>query len=177
MSDQSKANIDIARLGPDDWPELKRIRLEALQREPAAFSSTFAEWVARPDEDWVRRLRLPGSITLVARSEGQAIGMAGAILGGDGERDVAVIVGMYVNDRHRGRGVGRALLLALLDEIAGSPEIATIRLWVTPTQQAARRLYASLGFRDVDNPDRGTLEGPGAHEEIAMERPTDQGEA
>jgi hypothetical protein len=44
-------NVEIARLGPNDWPELKIIRLEALQREPAAYSSTYADSVHRPDED------------------------------------------------------------------------------------------------------------------------------
>ena len=60
------SHVEIARLGPDDWPELKTIRLEALQREPAAYSSTYAESVHRPDEDWRRRLALPGSATATA---------------------------------------------------------------------------------------------------------------
>jgi ribosomal protein S18 acetylase RimI-like enzyme len=170
-------NVEIARLGPNDWPELKIIRLEALQREPAAYSSTYADSVHRPDEDWRRRLVLPGSVTLVARSDGLPIGMAGAILGVDGEREVAMIVGMYVNAAHRRRGVGRLLLRALLAEIAAHPEITTTRLWVTPTQEAARRFYASLGFREIANPDSSMLEGPGAHEEIAMERPVSKEKA
>jgi GNAT superfamily N-acetyltransferase len=170
-------NVEIARLGPNDWPELRTIRLEALQREPAAYSSTYADWAHRPEEDWRCRLDRPNSVTLVARSDGRPIGMAGAILGVDGEREVAMIVGMYVNAGHRRRGVGRLLLRALLAEIAAHPEITTTRLWVTPTQEAARRFYASLGFRDIENPDSFMLEGPGAHEEIAMERPVSKEKA
>jgi ribosomal protein S18 acetylase RimI-like enzyme len=59
----------------------------------------------------------------------------------------------------------------LLDHVASRPRISTLRLWVTPTQQAALRLYASLGFRVVENPDRSMLDGEGAAYEVAMERP------
>ena len=177
MSDLAIPNAEIADLGADDWRELKTIRLEALQCEPAAFSSTYADWAARPEQDWRRRLELPGRVTLVARSGGRPIGMAGAILGADGDRHAAMVVGMYVNAGFRRQGVGRALLRALLAEIAAHPEIGTIRLWVTPSQYAARGLYASLGFRIVENPDRGMLDGPGPNEEMAMERTVNEGEA
>ena len=69
-----------------------------------------------------------------------------------------------------GGGAWAGSCSALLAEIATHAELTTIRLWVTPTQHAARRFYASLGFREISNPDRGMLDGPGAHEEIAMER-------
>lgn len=174
-SELTLRDVEIARLGADDWRELKTIRLEALQRDPAAFSSTYADSVAWPDEHWRQRLANPGSVTLVARTEAGPIGMAGAIFGADGETDVAMIFGMYVSAAYRGQGVGRMVLQALIAEVAARPEITTIRLWVTPTQQAARRLYASLGFRVVENPDRSMLDGPEAHEEIAMERAVNEG--
>jgi ribosomal protein S18 acetylase RimI-like enzyme len=97
--------------------------------------------------------------------------MAGVIFGADGEDHVAMAFGMYVSPAFRGQGVGRALMRTLIDEVMTRPETTTIRLWVTPTQQPARRLYASLGFRVVANPDRGMLDGEGADEEVAMERP------
>jgi ribosomal protein S18 acetylase RimI-like enzyme len=172
----SQHGVTIARLVPHDWRELKTIRLEALQREPAAFSSTYAESVTRPDDDWRQRLANPESLTMVARSQGQPIGMAGAIFSANGEPHVAMIFGMYVKATYRGRGVGRLLLSELLSEAAARPEITTIRLWVTPTQQAARRLYASLGFQEVTNPDRSMLDGPGAHEEIALARAVNEEE-
>jgi ribosomal protein S18 acetylase RimI-like enzyme len=173
----SMQNVEIARLGPDEWPELRAIRLEALRRDPAAFSSTYAESVTRPDEDWRNRLAHPESLTFIARTEAGPTGMAGVHFGADGEDHVAMVFGMYVAAAHRRQRVGRRLLRALIEEIATRPEITTIRLWVTPTQHAARRLYASLGFRVVENPDRSLLDGPGAHEEIAMERPVSEEKA
>jgi ribosomal protein S18 acetylase RimI-like enzyme len=76
--------------------------------------------------------------------------MVGVHLGSDeGDPSVAVVVSMYVSQDHRRRGVGRALLQALIDYVAADPEMRTLRLWVTETQVPARRLYESLGFRVV----------------------------
>jgi ribosomal protein S18 acetylase RimI-like enzyme len=163
-------HIEVVRLGPGDWRELKAIRLEGLRCEPMAFSSTYADSVARPDDDWRQRLANPASVTFVARIGTRPVGMVGAIFGADGERHVAMVFGMYVSATYRGQGVGRALMRTLLDHVATRPQIITLRLWVTPTQQAALRLYASLGFRVVENPDRSMLEGEGTQEEVAMER-------
>lgn len=163
--------VEIATLGPEDWQELKAIRLEALRCDPAAFSSSYAESVTRPDDNWRQRLAHAASVTFVARIQGRPIGMAGAIFGPDGEGHVAMVFGMYVSATFRGQGVGRMLLRTLIDHVATRPEITTIRLWVTPTQQSARRLYESLGFQMVENPDRSMLDGDRAHEEVAMERP------
>jgi ribosomal protein S18 acetylase RimI-like enzyme len=158
----SHDELDVVKLGPRDWRDLKTFRLEALRTEPAAFSSTYEETVLRPDEHWRERLASTQSGTWMVRREDRPIGMVGVHLGSDeGDPSVAVVVSMYVSQDHRRRGIGRALLRTLIDHIAASPEIRTIRLWVTATQVPARRLYESLGFRVV-----GVDEG-----EWVMERP------
>jgi ribosomal protein S18 acetylase RimI-like enzyme len=53
---------------------------------------------------------------------------------------------MYVDSEHRGRGVGRALLEALIERARALPDLRQIQLSVTASQAAARRLYESLGF-------------------------------
>jgi len=158
----SQDELDVVKLGPRDWRDLKTFRLEALRTEPAAFSSTYAETVLRPDAHWRERLASTQSVTWMVRRDGRPIGMIGVHLGSDeGDPSVAVVVSMYVSQDHRRRGLGRALLQMLIDHVAADPEIETIRLWVTATQEPARRLYESLGFRTV-----GSDEG-----EWIMERP------
>ena len=39
------------------------------------------------------------------------------------------------------------------------------------------RQARATGFREIGNPDSSMLEGPGAHEEIAMERPVSKEKA
>ncbi len=125
----------------------KALRLEALQREPAALNTTYAQAVVWPDDAWQARLANPRCATFMARADGAPIGMAGACRGdGDDER-VGVVISMYVNAHYRRRGAGQMLLAAAIAYLSGFPEIATIRLWVSPTHHPARRLYESLGFR------------------------------
>ncbi len=140
--------LRIVKLGPSDWQDLKALRLEALQSDPAAFSSTYAETLTRPEQSWTDRLANPAGITLMARHGERPIGMVGALFGTDeGDERVAIVVSMFVHPAHRGQGVGRSLLLALIEEIAVRPGIEIIRLWVNPAQELALRLYRSLGFR------------------------------
>jgi ribosomal protein S18 acetylase RimI-like enzyme len=67
---------------------------------------------------------------------------------------------LYVRPTGRGSGVGRALVEA---SIARARELGytTMRLDTLPTMDAARRLYLSLGFREIerynDNPVEGVL--------------------
>jgi 8-oxo-dGTP diphosphatase len=146
----TEGTISVVALGPQDWRDLRAIRLEALRSEPTAFSSSYEETLARPDDDWQRRLANTQSLHLVAQTQGVPIGMVGAYLGSDdGDHSVAVMFGMYVTQAHRRRGVGRLLVRSLIDRVAAHPGITTIRLWVSEAQHPARRLYEALGFRVV----------------------------
>jgi len=53
---------------------------------------------------------------------------------------------MVVDPAFRGRGIGRALLEALVARARALPDLASLHLWVTAGQDAARRLYSSCGF-------------------------------
>ena len=125
-------SISVVVLGPQDWRDLRAIRLEALRSEPAAYSSSYEVTIARSDEHWRQRLANDQSVHLLARAQNRPIGMIGGYLGSDeGDDSVAVVFGMYVASEHRGRGVGRLLLTSLIDRLSAFPQITTIRLGVT----------------------------------------------
>src|SRR5215213_4333232 len=146
------------------------MRLEALQSEPAAFSSSYEETLAWSDEDWQRRLGDARRMHLLARAQRQPIGIVGGYLGSDdGDESVAQIFGMYVRSEHRGKGIGRLLLTSLIDRLSTLPQIATIRLGVTETQEPARRLYESVGFQVVGKAEDGILVGDRQYDELIME--------
>ena len=89
-------------------------------------------------EDAFRHALAAGHHYLVAREDGSLIGYAGlARLGG--EADVHTLA---VDPAHQGRGIGRALLRALLDHAAG----ATVFLEVRTDNEPAIALYRSEGF-------------------------------
>ncbi len=143
----SADDVRVARVGVEEWPAFKALRLEALQREPAAFGTTYAQAVAWPDEAWRERLGNPRCVSLMARVVSVPVGMVAACRGDEGDERVGLVISMYVHERYRRQGVGRMLLAAAVDALRGFPEIETIRLWVRETHLPARRLYESFGFR------------------------------
>ena len=168
--------MEISTLSPYDWREYRSLRLEALQTEPAAFSSTYAETLAQPEDFWRARLADPRCTVLMARRGGQPAGMVGAHLGtADGDARVAVVFGMYVSEAFRRRGLGRALLTAIVDRVSAHPEINAIRLWVTETQEPVVRLYESFGFCVVGQDEQSVHVDGQDLEVLIMERPVRHG--
>ena len=132
-------DVSVVALGPQDWRDLRAIRLEALRSEPAAFSSSYEETLAWSDEDWRRRLTSDHRLHLLARAQNRPIGIVGGYLGSDeGDESVAVVFGMYVTREHRGKGIGRLLLTSLIDRLSAFPGITTIRLGVRRRLRRAR---------------------------------------
>ncbi len=85
--------------------------------------------------------------------------MFGAFLGGDlvgmatfiretglQERHKGRIYGVYVTASARRKGVARALLSAILQNVKEDSSLEQILLAVTASQNAAKQLYLSLGF-------------------------------
>jgi ribosomal protein S18 acetylase RimI-like enzyme len=163
-------DVSVAALGPQDWRDLRAIRLGALRSEPTAFSSSYEETLAWSDEVWRRRLANDHRLHLLARAGCRPIGIVGGYLGSDeGDDSVAVVFGMYVTGEHRGKGIGRLLLTSLIDRLSAFPQITTIRLGVTETQEPARRLYESMGFSVVGKTEEGIVVDDRRYEELIME--------
>ncbi len=124
--------LSVAVAGPRDWRDVRAIRLEALQSEPVAYSASYEETLAWPDEHWRQRLANDQSMVFLARARSRPIGMVGGYLSSDeGDDSVAVVFGTYVTHEYRGRGIGRMLLTSLIHRLSAFPHITTIRLGVT----------------------------------------------
>ena len=100
-------------------------------------------------EVMVAELSHPASYYLVAREDGDdaLVGYAGLRAdnrGGDGD-----IQTVAVAPEHRGKGLGRLLVEALLGE-ARQRLVSSVFLEVRADNDAARGLYSSLGFQEID---------------------------
>ena len=159
--------VSVVVPGPQEWRELRAIRLEALRAEPAAFSSSYQEILAWPDEEWQRRLANDRRMHLLASVQRRPIGMVGGYLGSEeGDESAAGVIGMYVTREYRGRGIGR-LLTSLIDRLSAFPHITTIRLGVT--QDPARTLYESVGFQVIGKAEAGIVVDGRQYDELIME--------
>jgi ribosomal protein S18 acetylase RimI-like enzyme len=69
--------LTIRALSPDDWPQRRALRLDALREAPHAIGSTLAEWQGEGDAEtrWRRRLTdVP--FNAIATLDGAPAGMA-----------------------------------------------------------------------------------------------------
>jgi RimJ/RimL family protein N-acetyltransferase len=113
--------------------------------------SLFPVRPAMQDEaDWFARLfkvaREGTGVAVVAEEGGQVIGLCTVRPLGEQENQHVGSVGILVARGHRGRGVGRALMCAALDQSRAKFE--QLHLSVFQTNAPARHLYESLGFRE-----------------------------
>jgi len=141
--------MDVRVLNPADASELWRLRQEALESEPDAFSSSAEEHRKLSVDVFSRRLgsEQEDSFVVGAFSGLGLTGMAGFYREeGPKTRHKGRVWGVYVTLPARGQGLGRALMRALIERARGMEGIEQIGLSVTTTQAAAARLYRSMGF-------------------------------
>jgi diamine N-acetyltransferase len=72
-----------------------------------------------------------------------------AMWGVDQEDDSRWIGGLTIDQRHQGKGYGRAAVERLISFLRDQPGCSGIALSYRPENETARRLYASLGFRET----------------------------
>ena len=146
----------------DDWRVMRDIRLEALRESPAAFGSSYAREVVFTEAGWRRRASGHGFFAYLPDLDDLPVGLAGGIEEGAG---TAQLVSMWVRPQARGRKVGAALVMAVVDWARGRG-LSQLNLWVTDSNQAARALYERCGFTPTGQ-HQPLPSGP-AHTEIGM---------
>jgi GNAT superfamily N-acetyltransferase len=143
----------IRRMRPDEGPRLRALRLRALAEAPLAFGSTLTREAAFTDDVWHDRARRGASgvegVTFVAELESRWIGIATGLPDDPDAPDDPrpVLVGMFVGPEARGRGIGAALVNAVVGW-ARQRGAEGLCLWVTATNAPAVALYVRCGFRN-----------------------------
>lgn len=165
--------INIICLPPERWREYKEIRLESLQKEPQAFGKKYEEAIKDPDEKWQQSLekaeRKETSIILFVESGNKVIGLAGAFFDINDKAKGAMIYGVYVTNEFRGKGIGKQLILQLINKIKAVPGITKVSLMVNQDEIPAIKVYEKNGFKVVGTKDWVLGDGKN-HELFVMER-------
>jgi len=137
----------VRRVTAEEWRSLRDVRLRALRDAPAAFETRYEEARLRPEDwwvDWAARSAAGDAQAMFLAWDGDApVGIAGTYAE-DGDR---WLISMWTDPATRGRGVGRALVDAVV-EFARAAGSAELLLEVTHGNERAHALYRSCGFED-----------------------------
>ena len=139
--------MQIRRLAIDDAAGYRSLRLRSFLEHPEAFTTSYEELQRQSLADTEKRMTSPHQKFWGAFIDGKLCGYVGL----DREtraksRHKATLVGMYVEPEMAGRGMGRALVDALLAQ-ARADGLELIVLTVTEGNDKAVRLYEHCGFR------------------------------
>ena len=138
----------IRQLEESDAERYRTVRLRALREEPEAFGSSYEEQVNRQLSFFEDRIcPTERRVTLGAFDGETLVGMV-TFMRESGMKDQhkGMIIGMYVAPEARGKGLGRALLLAAIERARAMADVEQIHLGVVTRNTAARALYRSVGF-------------------------------
>ena len=137
----------IDQMTANDWEQVRSIYLEGIRSGNSTFETNAPSW-----EKW-NEGHLPFA-RLVMRDEETVIGWAA--LSPVSKRDVyrgVAEVTVYVTESARGKGIGRALLEALIAE-SEKNGIWTLQASIFPENTASVELHLRCGFREVGRRER-----------------------
>jgi phosphinothricin acetyltransferase len=138
---------EIRGMDPGDWPAVPRIYADGIATRLATFEEEPPSW-----EEFDRG-RLAGH-RLVAVEAGRVVGWAALSRVSSRECYAGVAEhSVYVAEDGRGRGIGRALLEAVLTG-ADAAGMWTIQTSVFPENEASIALHERVGFRVVGRRER-----------------------
>jgi L-amino acid N-acyltransferase YncA len=135
-------DFQIETMKDEDWPQVREIYRQGITTGNATFETEVPSW-EKWNQGHIRDCRL------VARNGQQVLGWAA--LSAVSTRPVyagVAEVSVYVAAAARGRGVGKALLQALVKK-SEDCGIWTLQAGVFPENLASIALHKSWGFREV----------------------------
>lgn len=142
--------MNIRLLNESDSQVYQIVRLRALKNDPDSFGSTYEQEAVRPLEKFAERIQHTNNqFTLGCFDDSHSlIGIVNFVR--EDRLKTAHkgnVYGMYVEPEFRGQGIGRSLLLALIETATRECDgLEQIHLTVVSNNASAIRLYTSLGF-------------------------------
>jgi RimJ/RimL family protein N-acetyltransferase len=143
----SRVSISVRPLGRADWRTFRRLRIEALRREPGAYCVPLESALGRSDEEWQELVDRFGQQLFVLFDGEHSIGIGAALTYRDDPTGRTAELAMsYIKPEHRGRGLSRLLYAARLEWIRAQPTFHRAIVSHRASNEASRRAIERHGF-------------------------------
>ncbi|WP_127534741.1 GNAT family N-acetyltransferase [Paenibacillus kobensis] len=156
--------MEIKLLDIGDAERYRELRIQSLRENPEAFLTTLEIQLAKTIEQ-VRDNLIPvnGKFTLGAFELHELVGMVTFVRESHPKTmHKGNLLAMYVSPEYRGHGIGKALVQELVSRAAQLDGLEQINLTVIANNDAAKRLYASVGF-EVYGTERNAMKEGGQY--------------
>lgn len=130
--------------------QYRALMLHGYQHEPDAFTAEPGERASLPLSWWEQRIEGPQQSTIAfgAFGDGELVGCVALEFSTRPKTShKAHLIGMYILEAWRGKGLGRKLVEHALGYASQRPGIEVVTLTVTDGNAAAIALYEAAGFR------------------------------
>jgi len=164
------SGIQLRRLGPADAATFQYLRLQALREDPIAFATSYAAERDTPLDTVARRITPGTDRSIVGAFDGR--GLVGVAAWHREEhramRHTGFVWGVFVKPTHRGRGLGRRLIDAIIFLARQADDIVALDLTAYSHNTAAIALYESMGFVAYGRERAATCIDGRWHEDVRM---------
>ncbi len=140
--------MEIRQLTAADAEVYRDLRLEGLQTNPEAFGASFEEEMDLSIESFASRLEGQGTFTFGgAFNQEDLLGVATLVQANKVKlKHKASIFAVYVSSKKRGLGIGKQLMIEIINQAKTLVDVEQINLTVVSSNVSAKGLYTSLGF-------------------------------
>jgi ribosomal protein S18 acetylase RimI-like enzyme len=140
--------MEIRQVLAKDADKYQEIRLEALQTNPEAFASSYEEEEMYSLERFRSRLQDDHSYTFGAYEQDKLVGVVSLVVEQKNKiKHRANIYAMYVKPDRRGNGIAKNLMVEAIKMANQLEGIEQVYLSVVSSNEPAKRLYQSIGFK------------------------------
>jgi len=161
------APIELRRLGPEDAPVYRALRIEGFAAHPLEFRYAPADEEALALAETERRLA--ESFVVGVFAAGELAGIGGwTRFAGEKLRHKGLLWGMYLRPHLRGTGAADRIVEAIIDDARG--QVALLLLTVAAPNARARRLYERWGFATYGTEPMAVRAGDAYIDEVLMAR-------
>lgn len=157
---------------PEDFPQLKKLNLAALELDPSAFGAQSLERKQWDDKKWQEYIA-SGRVQVGVNEQGEIVAMAGAKKKQEG---IWQLHSVYIDPEHRkhideaGRRLSEGLLTELMNTVRDEEGATQMDLVVNQEKGAAVKLYERLGFITIEElKDQPSADGL-LHDKLTMSK-------
>jgi ribosomal protein S18 acetylase RimI-like enzyme len=158
--------VRITSLPPDRWEDFRELRLESLRKEPKAFLSSYEDEAGLGKGVWQERIK--NAVFAVVNDK--PVGMMTYLRRGRRKNDhIADIFAVYVDKKHRGKGIADRLLKHVISRVKKNDSVSKIALSVVADQTPAVSLYMKHNFKVVGVLEKELKLNGSFYDELVME--------